>query len=77
MEPEGDSCCDGLDAFIHDFRKRSLTVTAMQFQDVWNLDLDRVRRCRVQVLSADKKLVPFCAYNLTDASGNYLYRPVH
>ncbi|WP_320972239.1 radical SAM (seleno)protein TrsS [Enterocloster bolteae] len=77
VEPEGDSCCDGLDAFIHDFRKRSLTVTAMQFQDVWNLDLDRVRRCRVQVLSADKKLVPFCAYNLTDASGNYLYRPVH
>lgn len=77
VEPEENNCCESLDAFIHDFRRRSLTVTAMQFQDVWNLDLDRVRRCRVQVLTADKRLVPFCAYNLTDASGNYLYRPMN
>lgn len=76
IDQSSDGCCDGLDAFIRDFRRRSLTVTAMQFQDIWNVDLDRVSRCRVQVLTAEKKLVPFCMYNLSDVNGNYLYRTV-
>ena len=67
-------CSDGFDAFINKMRQSSFTLTGMAFQDVMSLDTERLRRCRVQVLSEDDMLIPFCAYNLTNASGQYLYR---
>jgi len=39
------------------------TVSAMAFQDASNLDAERLRRCRVQQLTEDDRLIPFCAYN--------------
>lgn len=65
---------DGFDAFLNQLRANSFTLTGMAFQDAMTLDTERLRRCRVQVLTEDRRLVPFCAYNLTDLSGNYLYR---
>ena len=64
-----------LDAFIDLARQRTLSVSAMAFQDVWNLDLDRVRDCCIHVVSPQGKLIPFCLYNLTGADGTRLYRP--
>ncbi|KMY67674.1 radical SAM protein [Desulfocarbo indianensis] len=64
-----------LDEFITLARQRTLSVSAMAFQDVWNLDLDRVRDCCIHVVSPDGRLVPFCLYNLTSAGGQKLYRP--
>ena len=52
-----------LDDFLRYYRLNSFTVTGMAFQDVSNLDAERLKRCRVQVLSEDNKLIPFCAYN--------------
>ena len=77
------SCCGSaqpqkpfsLDAFIDLARRRTLSVSAMAFQDVWNLDLDRVRDCCIHVVSPQGKLIPFCLYNLTAADGTRLYRP--
>jgi uncharacterized radical SAM superfamily Fe-S cluster-containing enzyme len=46
----------------------------MAFQDVWTLDLDRLRDCYIHVMSPDGRLIPFCAYNLTDRHGRALYR---
>jgi hypothetical protein len=46
----------------------------MAFQDAENLDLERLRGCCISVVSADGKLVPFCAYNLTSREGKSLYR---
>jgi hypothetical protein len=63
-----------LDAFLQE-DKHSFCVSGMAFQDAWNLDLERLRECFLHVLSPDRKLVPLCAYNLTGASGNTLYRP--
>ena len=65
---------DGFDVFLNHLRENSFTLTGMAFQDVLSLDAERLRRCRVQVLSAENKLVPFCAYNLTDINGRGLYR---
>jgi uncharacterized radical SAM superfamily Fe-S cluster-containing enzyme len=64
-----------LDEFITLARKRTLSVSAMAFQDVWNLDLERVRDCCIHVVAQDGRLVPFCLYNLTSAAGKTLYRP--
>jgi uncharacterized radical SAM superfamily Fe-S cluster-containing enzyme len=49
-------------------------VSAMAFQDVWTVDLERIRDCCIHVLAPDRTLVPFCVYNLTDVNGRALYR---
>jgi len=64
-----------LDAFIERVKKYSLSISGMAFQDAWNLDLDRLRECFIHVVSPDKRIIPFCAYNLTDISGRPLHRP--
>jgi uncharacterized radical SAM superfamily Fe-S cluster-containing enzyme len=64
-----------LDDFIVLARQNTLAVSAMAFQDAWNLDLDRVRDCCIHVVSPQGDLVPFCLYNLTGADGRRLYRP--
>jgi len=44
------------------FKSNMFTISGMAFMDETNLDAERLRRCRVQVLSPDERLVPFCAY---------------
>ena len=61
------------DEFLTD-KKISFCVSGMAFQDAWNIDLERLRECFLHVLSPDQKLVPLCAYNLTGACGQTLYR---
>ncbi len=50
------------------------SISCMAFQDVWSLDLERVRGCCIHVQAADGGLIPFCLYNLTAADGRTLYR---
>jgi len=71
------ACADGamdLDAFLERATRYSLTVSCMVFQDAWNLDLERLRDCCISIMSPDGRLIPFCAYNLTSASGKTVYR---
>jgi len=51
-----------------------LAVSGMVFQDAWNLDLNRLQECYIHVVSPDRRIIPFCAYNLTSIAGNPLYR---
>ncbi|MCB2149567.1 MAG: radical SAM protein [Deltaproteobacteria bacterium] len=80
-EPACNSCdCTthgsmSLDGFLQRARTHLLSVSAMAFQDVWNLDLERARDCCIHVMAPDTRLVPFCLYNLTSSSGERLYRP--
>jgi uncharacterized radical SAM superfamily Fe-S cluster-containing enzyme len=67
-------CTPTLDEFLDRLRNYGFTITAMAFQDVWTLDLERLRNCHLHVIGRAGRLVPFCAYNLTDAAGNPLYR---
>ncbi|MCG8485371.1 MAG: radical SAM protein, partial [Clostridia bacterium] len=61
------SCCESeimtFDQFIAEMKNSMFTVSGMAFQDISNLDAQRLKRCRVQVLSPDNRLIPFCAYN--------------
>jgi 7,8-dihydro-6-hydroxymethylpterin dimethyltransferase len=63
-----------LDNFISRARTHTFSISAMAFQDVWSVDLERVRDCCIHVMAPDGHLVPFCAYNLTDVHGHALYR---
>ena len=74
------SCCDGdeatsaLDEFLRQTVENTFTVSGMVFQDAWNLDLERLKRCYICEVDTDRGMVPFCAYNLTDIHGRSLYR---
>ena len=52
-----------LDEFLTYYRRNTFTVTGMAFQDITNLDAERLKRCRVVQLTDDLRLIPFCAYN--------------
>ena len=66
---------DAFDAFLaaSSLRQR-FTISAMAFQDAYSLDLERVQRCHIHIVTRDKRLVPFCMYNMTSVSGVPLYR---
>ena len=63
-----------LDAFLKKVRRSTFAVSGMVFQDAWNLDLDRLRRCHICEVDSRYGMVPFCAYNLTNRNGEALYR---
>lgn len=75
-EEKEDCCSDlsSLDAFLEERQKRSLAISAMAFQDAWNLDLERLQRCYIHTFGPDGRLIPFCAYNLSSSRGVTLYR---
>jgi uncharacterized radical SAM superfamily Fe-S cluster-containing enzyme len=50
-----------------------LCISGMAFQDVWNVDLERLKDCCIHVVRHDGRIVPFCAYNLTGSRGGFLY----
>ena len=54
--------------------ENTFTVSGMVFQDAYNLDLARLRRCYICEVDTERGMVPFCAYNLTDINGKALYR---
>jgi uncharacterized radical SAM superfamily Fe-S cluster-containing enzyme len=51
------------DGFLEQVRGFGFTVTAMAFQDAWNIDLERLRQCSLHVYK-DGRFIPFCSYYL-------------
>jgi uncharacterized radical SAM superfamily Fe-S cluster-containing enzyme len=76
--PHARGCCDAgietLDGFLDRVKTQMLSVSCMAFQDAWSLDLERTKDCCIHVVAHDGKMIPFCLYNLTSASGKRLYR---
>jgi uncharacterized radical SAM superfamily Fe-S cluster-containing enzyme/phenylacetate-coenzyme A ligase PaaK-like adenylate-forming protein len=66
---------DDLDLFLNRACSHTFTVSAMAFQDCWNLNLERLRGCCIHVAQPDGRLIPFCSFNLTDRGGRALHRP--
>lgn len=60
--------------FMKRLRDYTLTVSGMGFQDVFNIDLKRLKGCCVQVISNDEKAIPLCAFHLTSVNGERLYK---
>lgn len=69
-----DNLIDSLDVFLNRAKTHKFCLSAMAFQDVWNINLERLKDCCIHVVSRDGKRVPFCAYNLTSSRGLPLYR---
>ncbi|AFM41634.1 putative Fe-S oxidoreductase [Desulfosporosinus acidiphilus SJ4] len=65
---------DSWDNLIQQLKTYAFSLSGMAFQDVWNLDLERLKNCCIHVVSPEGKLIPFCAYNLTAKNGHSIYR---
>lgn len=52
------------DTFLYRVRHESLTLSAMAFQDAWNLNIERLHRCSLHVYSGGA-VKPFCAHYIT------------
>lgn len=48
---------------LTEFHSKSLFLGIMHFQDPFNMDLDRVKKCVIHYTSPDGRIIPFCAYN--------------
>jgi uncharacterized radical SAM superfamily Fe-S cluster-containing enzyme len=77
-QSEENSCCccsqkSSYEKRLEREQKYSITLTGMPFQDVWNIDFDRLQKCCVHVVTEQGHLVPFCAYYLTSLSGERIY----
>ena len=71
-EPEQDLSGEmDFDTFLYRLRQRSLTLSAMAFQDAMNLNIERLRRCTLHVYR-DGAIVPFCANYLTPMEENVI-----
>jgi len=62
------------DEFIQRAKTSYLTISSMPFQDVWNVETERLRGCCIHAVTPDGKLIPFCLYNINSVHGNTLYR---
>ena len=63
-----------LGKFTNRVKRYSLAISAMPFQDAWNVDIDRVRSCCVSVINENLTAIPLCLNYLTNTKGQRLYR---
>ncbi len=48
---------------LGDIHYRSTFIGCMHFQDEYNYDIERVKRCAIHYPTIDGRIIPFCAYN--------------
>ena len=46
------------------FHMKTLFVGMMHFMDLYNYDIERVKRCCIHYVMTDRRIVPFCAFNV-------------
>ena len=54
---------DGTGDTIKEFHRHTLFIGAMHFMDLYNMDLERIKRCGVHYATPDGRIIPFCTYN--------------
>ncbi len=45
------------------FHRKTLFLGAMHFQDLYNMDLEKVEHCGIHYTTPDGRVIPFCTYN--------------
>ncbi len=46
------------------FHEKSLFIGMMHFMDLYNYDIERVKRCCIHYAMTDGRIIPFCAFNV-------------
>ncbi|MBN1682005.1 radical SAM protein [Candidatus Bathyarchaeota archaeon] len=45
-------------------KKKGMFIGCMHFMDPYNFDIERVERCCIHYATPDKRIIPFCSYNI-------------
>jgi hypothetical protein len=53
---------------LAEFHNRSLFLGIMHFQDLYNIDLEKLKRCGIHYVLPDGRIIPFCSYNTVHRS---------
>jgi len=53
----------GTEDVIKQFHRKTLFLGIMHFQDLYNIDLERVQRCGIHYATPDGRVISFCSYN--------------
>ena len=69
QEPASADDLSPLEQACREVTNQGLTISCMPFQDVWTIDLSRLRHCCLHVATPDRNITPFCAFYLTSAGG--------
>lgn len=46
------------------FHAKALFIGMMHFMDLYNYDIERVKRCEIHYATPDGRIIPFCAFNV-------------
>jgi uncharacterized radical SAM superfamily Fe-S cluster-containing enzyme len=46
------------------FHHKTLFIGTMAFMDLFNYDIERVKRCTIHYSMTDGRIIPFCAFNV-------------
>ncbi|MFQ6129236.1 MAG: tetraether lipid synthase Tes [Candidatus Hadarchaeaceae archaeon] len=49
---------------IGKFHIKALFIGMMHFMDLYNYDIERVKRCCIHYAMTDRRIIPFCAFNV-------------
>lgn len=48
---------------LKEFHRHTLFLGAMHFMDLYNMDIERIKRCGIHYATPDGRIIPFCTYN--------------
>ena len=54
---------EGSGEAVKEFHRHTLFIGSMHFMDLYNMDLERIKRCGVHYATPDGRIIPFCTYN--------------
>jgi uncharacterized radical SAM superfamily Fe-S cluster-containing enzyme len=54
---------EGTGEATKEFHRNTLFIGSMHFMDLYNMDLERIKRCGVHYATPDGRIIPFCTYN--------------
>jgi len=58
-----DVLTEGTGEATKEFHRHTLFIGSMHFMDLYNMDLERIKRCGIHYATPDGRIIPFCTYN--------------
>src|SRR5659263_784486 len=54
---------EGTGEATKEVHRHTLFIGSMHFMDLYNMDLERIKRCGVHYATPEGRIIPFCTYN--------------
>jgi len=71
--PQGSTFTDIVARMHNGVLPPGLPILIMGLMDAWIMDLNKLQQCSLTVMTPDGCSIPFCAYHLTDSTGQRLH----